>query len=257
MLTTMKLRAVRPMQRHVSSTPPRVDSEFVLTLATDCLRASEAVLTDPETQQYRWLVWVQWHALAIALAGLCSVRDTELANESWNQVEQAYARAAVNIADARSGMLWRPIEKLHKKASAFKEHVDTPSSGSDFSPPQQHQSTVIANSTLNAPQLYSSIVSHHQQPLPGAMPTSGVFNASMDLNMDPTMMSGFLGSNDLNWMDFERILEDMNMADPNLADPNMAMPNLTTANATMGDMQWPQNVPHGQDWPCPMHQNLM
>ena len=82
------------------------------------------------------------------------------------------------------------------------------------------------------------------QTLPGAMPTGGVLNAPMDLGFggESTMSGLDFGNTDMNWMDFERILEDMN---------NPA------ANVTLGDMQWPQNVPQGQDWPCALHQNLM
>ena len=74
------------------------------------------------------------------------------------------------------------------------------------------------------------------------MPTGGVLNAPMDLPLGDSIMGGVdLGNNDMSWMEFERILEDMS----NLPQP------------TLGDMQWPQQVPQDQDWPCPMHQNLM
>lgn len=121
MASSMILRAVRPMQRHVSSIPPRVDSPYILQMAVDNLSASEGVFEDPEAERWRWLTWVQWHALAVALAGLCNIRGTELAHTAWHFVERQYVRSEQIVADGRDGMLWRPIQKLYKRATAFRD----------------------------------------------------------------------------------------------------------------------------------------
>ena len=126
MCSSMILRAVRPMQRHLSSVPPRTDSPYVLQKATDNLRLSEHVYEDPEAEQWRWMIWVQWHGLAVALAGLCSIRGTELAETAWRYIDKAYVRSADNVADGRDGMLWKPIEKLYRKASAFRDAGPAP-----------------------------------------------------------------------------------------------------------------------------------
>ena len=252
MINSMILRAVRPMQKHVSSVPPRVDSVYVLKLAMNSIKASEAAQNDPETQQWRWMMWVQWHALAVALAGLCAIRDTELANEAWIYADQGYARCSRNIADARNGMLWRPIDKLYKKASAFRDHRETP--GSSISPPeqiseqmQQQQLTMPPfGTTYPTPNHFDSPMPHQQIPqnIPGGMPAGGVPNSAMNVNFagDNSMMSGMdLGNSDMSWMDFERIVEDMS----------------NPADVGLGDMQWPPNVSDQQGWPCVLHQNLM
>lgn len=248
MTGSMFIRAVRPMAKHVSSVPPRVDSPYVLQIAIDSLRASEDLQKDPQTEQWRWMVWVGWHALAIALAGLCSIRDTDLAKEAWVYVEQAYARGSRHIADSRNGMLWRPVEKLYKKASAFRDHGSTPSS---VSPPDMK----LPNATTTA--LYANSMSFSTtmpqqipitQSMPGSMPTSGLINGPMDLNFGPSVGPGPMGdldfsNSDMSWMDFQTILDDMN--------------NSGAGEVTMGDIQWPANVPPGQDWDCVLHQNLM
>lgn len=61
MISAMILRAVRPVGRVGPSTPPRVDSPYILEIATENLRASEAVYEDPEGERLRWMIWVQWH----------------------------------------------------------------------------------------------------------------------------------------------------------------------------------------------------
>lgn len=230
MTASMFIRAVRPMAKHVSSVPPRVDSPYVLKIAMDSLKASEDLQKDPETEQWRWMVWVGWHALAIALAGLCSIRDTELANQAWVYVEQAYARASRHIADSRNGMLWRPVEKLYKKASAFRDHGVTPQS---VSPPQSNPSQAPA--TMMYPDQFSTTMGQPiTQTMPGSMPTSGLMNPPMDINFATDPMANFDTANvDMNWMDFQQILEDMS----NPAEMNLE------------EMQWPQNMMSpGEHW---------
>ena len=189
MTSSMRLRAVRPMQKYVSSALPRVDSEYVLGLAAEALRNGDrTVNAGPEMQKWRCLVWVQWHALAIAIAGLCTNRDTPLANETWGLVDRAYARNAANVADARNGMLWKPIEKLYKKASAFRDHGVTPPSVSPPQAPDMSQLDIAypvqanIDTTVAQPNLQSSV--------PGAMPTSGVLNSAMDVNYGDAFMNG-------------------------------------------------------------------
>ena len=229
MTASMFIRAVRPMAKHVSSVPPRVDSPYVLQIAVNSLKASAAILQDPGTEQWRWMIWVGWHALAIALAGLCSIRKTELAKEAWVYVEQGYARGARHVADSRNGMLWRPVEKLYKKASAFRDHRTTPS---NTSPPQ-----------LNPIQPPPPIMYPNQfgtntglpitQTMPGSMPTSGLLNAPMDVNFGMNPMDNMdFANTDMGWMDFQQILDDL------------SNPGAGSGDVMMGDLQWPQNLPH-------------
>lgn len=125
MKASMVLRAIRPMQRHVS-TPPRVDSPYVLRMAMENLRSSEMIYNTKEADRWKWQIWVQWHALAVALAGLSSIRGTPLAEETWYLVERQYERSANYVADSKNGMLWKPVEKLYKKAAAFRDAAPKP-----------------------------------------------------------------------------------------------------------------------------------
>jgi len=142
MKASMILRAVRPMQKYVSSTPPRVDSPYVLRIAMENLRGSDRIYNTESAGRWRWQIWVQWHALAVALAGLCSIRNTPLADETWYYVERQYAQSEKFVADTKNGMLWRPVEKLYKKALAFRDAV--PSQLPKFTP-QAQQSTATGS----------------------------------------------------------------------------------------------------------------
>lgn len=121
----MLLQAVRPEQEGMQVSLPRADNPEVLRIVVNCLKVGEELYTDPQFQKWVWMVWLQWRALIVALAGLCSIRDTSLATEAWIWVEAAYARYPRLIADATSGMLWRPMVRLYQKANMFKEYRDT------------------------------------------------------------------------------------------------------------------------------------
>lgn len=251
MAASSVLRAVRPMQKHVSSVPPRVDSPFVLQLAVNSLRESEATHQDPECEGWRWIFWVQWHALAVALAGLCSIRDTDLAKTAWQYVDKAYERHARQVADTRSGMLWRPIEKLYKKASAFRDGtVTSPRNSMSISPPNMPDQN-MANLSISMPpstgvtSTYPMGSTQAQLPV-GAMPSSGVMNAPTDVPFTDAYAMQPLQVGDMSWMDWERIMEDIST----LQNPD---PTLNNLNIGLGDI--PQNWQG--DWPYPMNQGQM
>ena len=189
MITAHKLRAARPLRKHPLSTASRVDTPYILQLASDALAAAEAPYNDPDLAQFRWVAWVPWHPLATALAGLCTIRDTELANQAWINVEKTYIRQARLIADSQSGMLWKPIEKLYKKACAFRKHREESPNDAVFSPLHPHQflSTTSAPHHLHVqvdPSLSDPFQSGQQQPqsVLTTMPTSDLFNCPSTIN---------------------------------------------------------------------------
>lgn len=315
MVSSMKLRAVRPVQKHVSSTPPRVDSPYVLQLATNTLTASETILSDEEGSQWRWMIWVPWHGLAVTLAGLCSIRDTPLAAKAWQAAEASYARSLRFVAEGRHGMLWRPIEKLYRKASAFRDHRENSPASAGASPPaaaalkgQQRLPPMgvaypVANTNARTagpsgqvpPTATSTapILNHNNLPH-GSMPTSAVsmdvdFSGidlnhpgptnttatgpvhvpttttttsttlapdigmtgllDMSMNMDDLDLDLDMRNGDLSWMDFERILEDMNTAPAAYGDGGGGGGGGGgVGGVTLGDLQWPADVHRHANW---------
>lgn len=258
MKKSMLLRAVRPILRHVSSVPPRIDSPYVLQLAFEALSENEKIFADPDFAQWRWLIWVQWHALAVALAGLCSIRGTDLAEKAWSCVERNYERQLRFVADTRHGMLWRPIEKLWKKAAAFREAGRRESAPMLLVQQQQQQQQqplrqlpngdpCTAPSPFTSSPTYAMGGVHPQQPhMPtGSIPMDPMMTSPVDYSfldtgtdMAPTGMTP-LPPGDMSWLDWEGIMNDLNLP------------------VTMGDMQQPPQVPDGQDWPCNLHSDLM
>ena len=226
MKASMILRAVRPMQRYVSSTPPRVDSPYVLRIAMENLRGSNRIYNTESAERWRWQIWVQWHALAVALAGLCSIRNTPLAEETWYYVERQYEQSAKYVADTKNGMLWRPVEKLYKKAVAFRDAA--PGQIPKFSP-QGLQSTAT-DSVASQPSFDAPITTNSSeafQPFgpafipayPGTMDMSAPSNLPMgSMSLDSSMgttqdFSNGLGNldsfaSDPSWVDWSQIMND-------------------------------------------------
>jgi hypothetical protein len=237
MKASMILRAVRPLQQYVSSIPPRVDSPYVLRIAMECLRNGENV-KNKAPARWRWQVWVQWHALAVALAGLCSIRDTPLAEETWHYVEALYEPSAGDIADSKHGMLWRPVERLYKKATAFrdaspnKRQLFTPKvqllTAFDYSLPQPTTDASLPNTSASSYQPYPP----HQAPVGNAFPNSAMDPTApnnlplANMTLDPSLgTSQYYNTNDLgtldpftidpfavdaSWVDWENIMNDYN-----------------------------------------------
>lgn len=227
----MILRAVRPMMRHVSSVPPRIDSPYVLQIAMDALLENESIYEDPEAERWRWLVWVQWHPLAVALAGLCSIRGTDLAEKAWAVVEKSYDRHSRHVADTRNGMLWRPIEKLAKKANAFRiagrrESQTLPLRQQQTLAPMPAISMPI---TACPPQAQQAQVNQHGMPVE-SMPMDPIMSGQLDFGSTDGFDMMSLQPGDAGWLDWEKIMDDFS-----------DMP----LNLDMGDIPQPQGVQDG------------
>lgn len=123
MVVCMMLLAIRPMQVDPQIGYPRVDSTRVLRLSIDGMQKHRDIMANPLTEPWRWFVWVQWHALAVALAELCSQTEGPLVERAWKVVDVSYEEYGKTVADTKSGMLWQPIQKLMKKARQTRRSV--------------------------------------------------------------------------------------------------------------------------------------
>ncbi|KAF2216665.1 hypothetical protein CERZMDRAFT_80723 [Cercospora zeae-maydis SCOH1-5] len=215
---SMILRAVRPMQHNPNSMPPRVDSPWVMNLALNILRHSDELWANM-SGRWRRMPWVPWQALAVTLAGLCSIRGTELANEAWVLIDRCMARYAPDVADTKDGSLWKPLEKLRIKAAAFRDGVEV-----------QQQQQQQKSATLAA--MARSLSAHPQKFDAGedfaadagaTLPMSSISTTGMNfLPPDPSFpvpldtavfdfppeMHASL-PNDTSWLDWEAVLQDM------------------------------------------------
>lgn len=99
-------------------TRPNMTREQLLTITVELLESAHRLENEPATTQWRWFFdsWVQWHALAVALAELCVQNQGPLVQRAWAIIDEVFEPWAAHIADSKRGMLWRPIQKLAAKA---------------------------------------------------------------------------------------------------------------------------------------------
>ncbi|TGO07066.1 hypothetical protein BTUL_0337g00040 [Botrytis tulipae] len=62
--------------------------------------------------------YVPWHAIAVALAELCTEPTGTLADQAWEVIEYHYNKWSEYVADTKDGMIWRPVKNLLKRAKA-------------------------------------------------------------------------------------------------------------------------------------------
>lgn len=103
LVSSMRLSALRPLNRAGMRAPPRVQgSSDLLTAALSVLSKAQLVRTDPRGEGFRWYVRVQWHALAIAIAECFVCSDEQLLAGVWPVVEAAY-EATYAVQQQRGG----------------------------------------------------------------------------------------------------------------------------------------------------------
>ena len=206
-----QLIAIRPMQRHPAAKPPHVDSSFVLKAAIELLEESRKLYLQPSVRQWDWYIWVQWHPLAVALAELCSYTEGPLVEQAWQSVEVTYDRYVDLVADSRRGMLWRPIEKLYKKAKANRaarlSTADVAKKDTSHSQPFDFQSVPHVSGV-------GSLKPTEQSSQMGEM------NSLQHLSVNDTPQSWeseMLEPVDMAWLDWASFAEDV--TDFNMIDP--------------------------------------
>ncbi|KAL8825285.1 MAG: hypothetical protein Q9191_004510 [Dirinaria sp. TL-2023a] len=223
----LRLIALRPIQRHPAAKPPRVDSAVILRLCISLFEGTQDFHLNPAIKQWGWFFWVQWHPLAVALAELCSCTEGPLVEATWQVVDVSFQQFAELVADTTRGLLFRPIDKLYRKARANKAARDASKamekpqqqrlayrSGQLSDPPTNRAASVKAEYQA-PPQLQQQ----QQQPSPsGTM--SGLGSATDTLNQELGLGDE---PNDMAWLDWATFTEDvtdLNMLDPiNLMDP--------------------------------------
>lgn len=123
-LSRMWLAIYHPLQpEYRSHAYPLTTRDDLLAISTNILELANSLEQEPTTAHWRWFFrsWVQWHALAVALAELCNQNEGTLVEKAWAIIDIIYEPWAAHIADSRNGMLWRPIQKLRSKAQANRQ----------------------------------------------------------------------------------------------------------------------------------------
>lgn len=162
------LAAYHPLRQEQRATHYEGLTRNRLLLTTvEVMEYAHCLENEPMTAPYEWFLrsWVQWHALAVALAELCVQNQGALVQRAWNIIDTVFEPWAAHIADSRRGMLWRPIQKLNAKARR-----------------NRLRGSMIIDSISTAP---DRKLSRHSDPvrLPPQQPQSGFYEAQQTPNL--------------------------------------------------------------------------
>lgn len=197
-LISLQLLLRRPPYRQPQSSVPPWDDFDVTKTATDVLEQHLQPLS-PELQPWAWKNWIQWHALAVVLAGLATKLNHEDSDRAYAIAKTSFSYYARIVADSKSGMLWKPIAKLMHRVEVVREGKRT--------------QLVTAKSDLNGSRI---------QPKSDLMDLSdfadNLTSEAPDWMIDSRGYDNFTGVEhdgevDLPWLEWDPFLQDMNAAD--------------------------------------------
>ena len=138
------LNAIRPIKKHLKANTPRVSGDYILSLSASALEKSQDMMTNNYFRDFLWFgrQYTQWHAIAVMAAELCVHRQGPAVERAWGIMDKSLNYYKETVADSESGMLWRPIEKLIKRAREIRRQGGA-------SPATQQQSSLPARTNQN------------------------------------------------------------------------------------------------------------
>lgn len=144
-----RLAALRPLYRTkggVQDMPPRMsDENELLHHTTRALEKMELMHRDPRTDDFRWMITIQWHILAIAIAECYICNDQDLVRRAWTSVESLYQRHESVMTRSTGGSLQGPLGKLMRRT---REKLDVPQRS--YSPHLTAQSQIVDHAAHSA-----------------------------------------------------------------------------------------------------------
>lgn len=118
-ISRVRLLALRPLYRARTSgqeVPPRIrDDTELLQQTIRALEKMEFMEKDPRAQPFRWMVSIQWHILAIAIAECYVCPNQVLVHRAWVLVESLYQRYETVITRNTGFSLQGPLGKLMRR----------------------------------------------------------------------------------------------------------------------------------------------
>ncbi|KAI9043284.1 putative C6 transcription factor [Aspergillus affinis] len=122
-LTKLWLVVHHPMTRPYQGINLTNDSrESLFVTSVQVAEFSRLLAADKNTHKWNWLFAtnMQWQSIAFVLSEICVRPINPLTDRAWNAVSSLYGDWMLT-AKQRKGMLWRPLARLMKRASACRE----------------------------------------------------------------------------------------------------------------------------------------
>jgi hypothetical protein len=118
--TSLQLLVRRPPYRQPHNSVPPWDDFDILNSAINVLEQHLQPST-PELKPWAWKNWVQWHALAVVLAELTIHPKGRVFDRAYTIAIKSFHHYSKIVADAETGMLWKPIAKLMRQVKRVRQ----------------------------------------------------------------------------------------------------------------------------------------
>ncbi|MCJ1371050.1 hypothetical protein MMC20_002265 [Loxospora ochrophaea] len=115
-----------PLQSTSSESQSRPRGQSLKTVVS-FLTIAEMIEGNDSAAGYAWFfnTYVPWHALAVALAHLCTETQGPLVDQAWFIIDKGYKKWRDRVADVKESALWRLIKSLLKRARAARQQAQT------------------------------------------------------------------------------------------------------------------------------------
>jgi len=216
------------------SSGQEVSRKQLLMIAIETVEYSHLLDTNPDAAQWRWFfkTYVQWHGLAITLAGLCVHTQGPLVERAWRIVDVVFDDWAARVADSRTGMLWRPMKKLMSKAQAKRAQTKSLRLSAMAPPTQKSLPSFDPTgfSVLDSGDFKAFETEQAPSPVP-SYTSSGPMEMQQHQPISADAAFADLSVNDLNrndsnvainWAEFDEFLQDFEMGEPIVGEMEMA-----------------------------------
>lgn len=247
------------------NTRPNMTREALLTITVELLESAHCLEIEPATTQWRWYFdsWVQWHALAVALAELCVQNQGPLVQRAWAIIDEVFEPWAAHIADSKRGMLWRPIQKLAAKARMNRRrggwsitgnnksvvldaNIITPVQTSSYRQNEPEPTTLQMNNFVLDPAHFQNLNLDRLQPAPTQFQpdifsqyantnTNNILIPNPFLTLDDASISAAVEESfDPNWAEWDAFLQDYERENPLVHGEGVVWQDART----LGRMSW-------------------
>lgn len=182
-----------PLTRHDrQASLSQVSRDNLFFTSIEVIEFSRLLETNEHTAKWGWLFAtnMQWHAIAFVLSELCVRPFCPITQRAWLAVNSVYGTWEQH-AKHKKGMLWRPLSKLMKRATAVRVKQQE-EMRAEFSPrPAATGPTPVPIDPGDA-----SVDPRFPQFLPRidlvpttSMPSESAFNCELDMGLDDIDMS--------------------------------------------------------------------
>lgn len=209
---------------------PILNTEQVFDCAVTILELAEFLETNPQFFQWQWHIgtWIQWHPLAVTLAGLCKQTRGPIVQRAWAVVERTYVKYSERVSDAKKRVMWRPLKKLYQKAKATWETANgfgaqmstqTGYQTGDFERQSIDSSAVIRTDEISNVGIARKVLAGPIIPFDMEQPF-GLFNHPLDNSQSKAPTTVFDDIAD--WDEWNQFIQDSDVVNGNLETDNSA-----------------------------------